>query len=92
MVDVKQAVKAAAEYMQMLYEGEELTDLRLEEVEKSSSFDDNNWLITFGFTNANTPANAFQALAGSNRERIYKVIEVDGDTGEPIAMRIRQPV
>ncbi len=89
MIDVKQAVKSAAAYLQLLYDGQELTDLRLEEVEKTP--DGNNWLITFGFNQQDTPANPFQALA-DRRYRVYKVIEVDGDSGEAIAMRMRAEI
>lgn len=90
-IDVKQAVRTAAEYIQMLYEGQQLDDLRLEEVERSSDTFTNNWLITFGFNVSATPANALQALAG-RQAREYKVVEVDGESGEPLAMRIRQLV
>ncbi len=88
MSSVKEAVKAAADYLQMLYEGEELEDLRLEEVERIPG---GNWRITYGFTMKNPYSNALQALAAPSR-REYKVIEVDNQSGEAISMRIREPI
>ncbi len=83
-LDVKQAVQSASEFLQKVYD-RQLPDLRLEEVDRTV---DDNWLITFGYTEIEEPANAFQALA-DRRRRVYKQIEVEGRTGEGLAMRIR---
>lgn len=91
MINVKQAVRAAADYLDMLYEEQPLADVRLEEVEKTS--DRQNWLVTWSFSRTESPAgNAFQALAGPQTRRVYKVVEIEGDSGEPVAMRIRELV
>ncbi len=104
MVDVKQAVKAASEFVKGLYEPDELVDLALEEVELSN--DETNWLVTIGFTRRLTEpisetvvrsaGSPFGWLANSQSEqsqkyaiREYKIIRVDATTGDAKSMKIR---
>jgi hypothetical protein len=106
MIDVKQAVSAASEFLKSLYAPNELVDLTLEEVELSS--DETNWLITFGFTRRLTepisekvirpaPGGPFGWLSEAQSEksqkyviREYKIIQVDAATGEAKSMKIRE--
>jgi hypothetical protein len=87
MVDIKQAVTVANDFISHLYP-EPLPDLALEEVQRSE--DDKYWLITLGFSQIKPTASALQALAGSQKGRVYKVIKIDAESGEPVSMLIRE--
>ncbi|MEP7287963.1 MAG: hypothetical protein ABI947_19600 [Chloroflexota bacterium] len=102
MIDVKQAIKIAHDYLLSLYNPDELIDLLLEEVERSE--DDRYWYITFGFTRVlavptKAPQSAVSVAAAiqgtttdlkDNVERVYKKITVRADTGKVQAMKIRR--
>jgi hypothetical protein len=93
MIDVKQAVKAAYDYMKEVYP-EQLHELRLEEVERSE--DERYWLITMGYTEEKPqarPRNIGQALDQFGRipqiQRAYKALKIDAETGDVESMKIR---
>ena len=90
MIDVKQAVKAAAQFAEDVLGPENVRGARLEEVEISE--DGGHWLITLGFLNSDTPEggrSAFEVLAGIREKREYKVFKVDAETGRVLSMKIR---
>lgn len=90
MIDVKQAVKAAAQFAEDVLGPENVQGARLEEVETSE--DGAHWLITLGFLRPDAPESrrtAFEALAGIPGKRDYKLFKVDMETGEVISMKIR---
>jgi len=74
-IDVKKAVKSASQYLSGLYRTS-IGNLRVEEVEID---DDEDWLITVSFVDFNDLV----------PERIYKTLEIDSETGDVLAMRIR---
>lgn len=87
MIDVKQAIAKALEYLKNIYE---ITpDLMLEEVELSQ--DQKYWFITFGFAVERTPA-PNELLQGLFRKsvRTYKIVQLDAHSGEFVAMKIRE--
>jgi len=88
-VGVKDAVQIALAYLRELYSytDTQLLNLRLEEVDMSE--DGRWWLITYGFTTSETMPGGLAGL-GPIANRVYKVIEVDVQTGEPRAMKIRE--
>ncbi|HUY92679.1 MAG TPA: hypothetical protein VMV10_28320 [Pirellulales bacterium] len=87
MLEVKQVVQAAAQFVQDMYQGEGIVDLRLEEVERLH--DKNQWAVTLSF--ARPPKHPLaQALAGSSMQRDYKILIVDASTGAIESMRIRE--
>lgn len=93
MIDVKNAVQTAYNYMRDIYP-EPPNGLRLEEVELSE--DGGEWLITMGYNEEvppPTPRNSAQMLEQLGRQgtinRTYKRLIIDGETGEVKAMRIR---
>lgn len=93
MIDVKNAVKTAYNYMREVYP-EPPEGLRLEEVELSE--DGEEWLITMGYNEEVPPPsarNSAQMLAQVGRQatmtRTYKRLIIDGETGKVKAMRIR---
>ena len=94
MIDVKEAVKKALDYVSSVIPVEALIDPRLEEVELSEN--EKTWLITISFIRV-TPSKYLHSLASAMQEvtqsdREYKLVSVDADTGKPLSMKIRQLV
>ncbi|HEX5504344.1 MAG TPA: hypothetical protein VFW96_17090 [Thermomicrobiales bacterium] len=93
-IDVREAVRAAYDFMQGLYKDTTLPNLMLEEVELSD--DEKVWLVTYGYTASeqDVEANPFAAALGGTRttrpRREYKVIQIDAHTGRPVSMKIRK--
>ncbi len=86
MIEIKEAVNVAKNFVQSVFEGE-LPELRLEEVDRS---DDNKfWLITLGFTSEKKGISQLAKVINP-LERIYKTIKVDAEKGEAVSMRIRE--
>ena len=88
MIDVRQAVIKAVEYLGSFYEAP-IADVRLEEVERTE--DEKFWLITLGFIfpASNNAANGFGALFASTK-RTYKVIKINTASGDFVSMKIRE--
>lgn len=93
-ITVKSAVATAIDYVKDLYEGKNLRDLLLEEVE----FSDNHWIITVGFSlpEIKEETASLSSLVIPNKtsrmlSRHYKVVNIDAETGIPISMKIRNP-
>jgi hypothetical protein len=80
MINVKEAVKKAAEYFTDLYH-DEFCNVLLEEVELTDGY----WLITLGYDRP--PVLPQFAEKGP---RAFKVFKVDSETGEVISMKIRE--
>lgn len=75
-IDVKKAVKTASQYLKVLY-GNTMANSRVEEVEVD---EDDDWLITLSFVD----------MEDLVPERVYKTLVIDSETGEVLAMRIRE--
>lgn len=89
IIDVKTAVSAAYNYLISIQDmmGNELQDIRLEEVEL---FEEKNfWSITLGFDNPVKTKNLLDIQLGLP-QREYKVFKVNAHTGEVEAMKIRK--
>lgn len=92
MIDIKEAVRIASEYLTSLYSAELVRDMLLEEVERSVN--ESCWLITLGFSRPipeTEVAGVIQVLSGKQFKREYKVMEIDASTGEVRSMKIRTP-
>ena len=98
MIDVKEAVKIATEYLKRLYEPAQLHDILLEEVELSD--DEKYWYVTLGFSRPVASTNPLQALTETflktqsilnqtEYQREYKVFQIDTATGQVRSMKIR---
>jgi hypothetical protein len=81
MIEVKQAIRIASDYLRSLYDAEDVKDIRLEEVElnewKSASgdgFRGAQWMVTLSF------------LRFPDRE--YKRFEIEAGSGAVRAMRM----
>lgn len=83
-MDVKEAVKAATDYLQDLYPDTPAEAVRLEEVE----FGPDAWFITLSFLYKTD--NAFEGLATGGLKRHYKVFTIDDESKKVLAMKIRQ--
>jgi hypothetical protein len=75
MIDVKTAVRTAAEYVREFEEFIPPRELRLEETELD---DYGNWLITLSFLE--------NPVTG---HRSYKVSRIDRESGEVVSMKVR---
>ena len=96
MIDVKQAIAIAKQYVIDMYSGEEIVDVRLEETRLSE--DDREWIITIGLSVPEKetrrphplwdPSLANQSI---NLVRKYKLLKIDVATGHVNAMLVRDP-
>ena len=92
MIDVKEAVKIATDYLRQLYEPTELQDILLEEVALSD--DEKYWYVTLGFSRPVPSTDPMRALTESilnqkKYRREYKVFQIDSATGQVRSMKIR---
>jgi hypothetical protein len=95
MLDIKQAVKNALDYVTDIIPNSGLIDPRLEEVE--SSTDGRTWYITVSFIRQIPPKSVAEKIAElanhfNPSDREYKLIAIDAETGKPLSMKIRQLV
>jgi hypothetical protein len=92
MVDVKQAVAKAMDYLKDMYKIDEFRDVLLEEVDLSE--DNKFWNVTIGFTRVqeSTSGGPMATLIGESGEfkREYKVFRIDADNGDLRSMRSRK--
>lgn len=90
---MKEIVDTAIQFLHQLYDQKELRNVMLEELEHSE--EDSLWLITLGFDapyyDNSVAFNLSQALQKSpSSQRVYKTIQIDDQTGEAVAMKIRK--
>ena len=91
MIDVKQAIRAAAAFVAEIFSDEKLLDVRFEEVELTE--DEKTWLITLSLLRkqkATTGLADAWSDAGGRMEREYKILAVESETGRVRSMKIRQ--
>ncbi|RIH85315.1 MULTISPECIES: hypothetical protein [Calidithermus] len=86
MIDVKQAVQIANDYIQSLFTERQIPELRLEEVELSQ--DGSFWEVTLSFV-VREPT-AYLSLGDAARTREYKVFRINAETGQVQSMKIRK--
>ena len=91
MLTVKEAVRAAQEWVTEVYSENEVPHLRLEEVELSS--DERFWMITLGWEAVpgwREDATPFGSFGIQKLPRVYKKLMVDAESGEVKSMKIRE--
>lgn len=90
MIGIKDAVSKAKDFVAHLYDDDSVKGLQLEEVQRTE--DSKYWLITVGFWRDLSPTKTQMEMLLYNPrfERDYKIIKVDAETGEPIAMQMRE--
>ena len=86
-----QAVKTAKEYLAEIFEGESISDIKLEEV----IFDEvkDVWKITLSFLRPGLIPDLFPTTIRSDKNRSYKVVHVSNESEEAgsVVDRILRP-
>lgn len=91
MIDAKEAVRIAFDYVQSLYAAEEIPHLTLEEVELADSGGDGSerfWLVTVSFLKP-VPKSAIEAMTGQQGAPTYKILKIRAADGQVHSMKIR---
>jgi hypothetical protein len=86
LLDARGAVTHAAAYLVEIY-GDTVSDVLLEEIEKTDSLTGSWWRVTLSFLRTNAPDGGF--VMYTSKPRLYKVLEVDAATGNIRSMKIR---
>lgn len=95
-ISVKDAVTAAKKALVDLYHDDPPKNLALEEIELSTQNGKDVWEVTLGFYRARSVTvkqNHISAIFDPQSEvenRVYKIIEIDAETGDFIKMGIRR--
>lgn len=95
-VSVKDAVTSAKRAMAELYHDDPLKGLALEEIELTTKDGKEIWEVTLGFyrvRSVEVKTNHLSAIFEPQREvenRAYKIIEIDGETGQFLKMGMRR--
>jgi len=92
MATLKDAVKNAIAYAQDALGEARTREIRLDEVEFDNVKGADSWLITLSMIDPEFPNSLAAAIEGisGHRRREYKVFTVRKDTGEVVAMKIRE--
>lgn len=87
MIDIKQAVSIAIDFVQKLYGSEKIFDILLEEVELAE--DEQYWFVTIGFSRQpQVPAaHPLDALRPAEFVRMYKRVRIDAESGKVTFMK-----
>jgi hypothetical protein len=92
MVDVKEAVGKAMDYLKDMFQIDQFKDVLLEEVDLSQ--DNKFWNVTIGFTRVqeSTSGGPMATLIGQSAEfkREFKVFQIDAESGALRSMRSRK--
>lgn len=91
MIDVKQAIRAAADFVAETLSDEKLLDVRLEEVELTEN--EETWFITLSFLRRQKATTGLAEACSEpvgRMEREYKILAVDSERGRVRSMKIRQ--
>ncbi len=86
MIDVKEAVRIAMDYVQAVYRPEDISQPLVEEVELSD--DGDFWSVTVSFLRA-AAKSPIEAMTGQQGTRAYKVLRIQAETGQVHSMKIR---
>ena len=88
VMDVKQAVQTAKEYVALLFADEPIQNVGLEEVEFHEL--DKIWAITIGFSRSwDRPGKLLQHPFGENLPRTYKTIRIQDESGSVESVKHR---
>lgn len=83
MIDITEAIEKARKFVVELYD--ETDKILLEGF--SLSADRKSWNITYSFWRKNETPNQLQAALGITGSKTYKIIEIDGESGEVVGMK-----
>jgi hypothetical protein len=88
MISLKEAVKAATEFVADVFADQQIAGLRVEEVEFDEG--DGCWQITISFVRSTIPSAAVAAFLGAETGRAYKTVAVRASDGKVLSVKIRQ--
>ena len=89
MIDAKEAVRIAFDYVRGLYAAEEIPHLTLEEVELADNEGGEDfWLVTVSFLKP-VPKSAIEAMTGQQGAPTYKILRIRAADGQVHSMKIR---
>ena len=91
MIGVKEAAGIALEYVAQLYAGDDLKQLRLEEIEPAD--EGAMWHVTVSWLESALLPGAGGFFGGKSPEptpRVYKLLKIDADAGNVISLHIRR--
>ncbi len=86
-MDVQEAVQMAKEYINKIFETENIQWVGLEEI----VFDDasDSWKVTIGFSRAWGLVPTVSAAVGDRSARVFKVVQIDDHTGRIVSLTDR---
>ena len=86
-MDVIDAVQTAKQYIQKIFDGEDIQWVGLEEI----VFDDMRdvWKVTIGFSRPWGLVPTMSAAVGDRRARVFKVVQIDDQTGRIVSLTDR---
>ena len=90
-MDVKQAAQAATDYVNDLFQAEDIQDLGLEEVEYDNA--ETEWVITLGFSRPwdfKRPANVATIAGRAGPRRSYKILRIRESDGKVMSLKDRK--
>jgi hypothetical protein len=88
MLDAKQAILTAKQKAAEMLD-QPPAKLSLEEIERESYKGRDVWFITLGFPRDLGPADSYWRITADPLQ--YKVLLIDAETGDLVAMKLREP-
>ncbi|MFD1253854.1 hypothetical protein DEVEQU_01682 [Devosia equisanguinis] len=87
-ISVKEAIRRAKDFVHETFDEEDIVNVGLEEVK----FDDQvgNWEITIGFSRPWDNETSIVPSLSRQHRRAFKIVTIDGTTGEPKAIMQRE--
>ena len=85
MFTVKEAVQAAMDILNDLYDTRKFEDILLEAVELAE--DGKHWLVTIGFSRKALSENVMEAIGSKKYIRSRKRFRLDADNGNLVSMK-----
>ena len=86
-MDVVEAVQTAKEYINKIFENENIQWVGLEEIVFDEASD--TWKVTIGFSRAWGLVPTISAAAGDRNARLYKVVKIDDHTSRIVSLTDR---
>ena len=89
-MDAREAIKAAKSYVEYAFEGEDVAQIRLEEIE----FDDQagTWIVTLGLLRPNIESKSEMVsnlLGNKSYKRSYKILTINDSDATVKSMKVR---
>ena len=86
MVSVKEATGRAIKFAQEVLDGQQASELRLQEIDVSTKGPEKVWVITLSMPKPSVGGSAFSGFLS----RDHKTFTVSQETGEVLSMKIRE--